>query len=182
MHCPRCGQQQISAEIKFCSRCGFQLNLVSELLQHNGILPELAELQKNKKWLTRKNALKFSLAWFLILTCILTPICGIAGIDEGSAFFAILGTMGGLIMMIFSFLLLPKEQKYYQNENVLQSANQAAQFTGANNYQAALPPQTSQPVENYMPPAGSWRAPDTGEFAKPGSVIENTTKLLKKDE
>jgi hypothetical protein len=31
MHCPRCGQQQISDQTKFCSRCGFQLGLVSEL-------------------------------------------------------------------------------------------------------------------------------------------------------
>ena len=31
-------------------------------------------------------------------------------------------------------------------------------------------------------PAGSWRAPDTGEFARPGSVTESTTKLLRKEE
>ena len=43
MHCPRCGQQQISDQTKFCSRCGFQLGLVSELLMNGGFLPQLAD-------------------------------------------------------------------------------------------------------------------------------------------
>ena len=32
MYCPRCSQQQVSEETKFCSRCGLPLGLVSELL------------------------------------------------------------------------------------------------------------------------------------------------------
>ena len=46
MHCPRCGQQQISNETRFCSRCGFQLGVVSELLLHDGYLPQLAQLEQ----------------------------------------------------------------------------------------------------------------------------------------
>ena len=56
MHCPRCGQQQISDQTKFCSRCGFQLGLVGELLENGGFLPQLAELHKGKTPLfSRKN-------------------------------------------------------------------------------------------------------------------------------
>ena len=186
MHCPRCGQQQISEEIKFCSRCGFPLGLVSEIIFHGGFLPQLADLPKNKKRLTRKNALKFSLAWFLVLVLILTPIAGgILDLDDLAGFFAILGTMGAIIMTIFSFMFLPKESTFYQNENILQGTPQAqpAQFAGGNYRQNALPPQQAQPAQSYMPPpANSWKAPDTGELARPGSVTEGTTKLLKKDE
>jgi hypothetical protein len=40
-----------------------------------------------------------------------------------------------------------------------------------------------QPAQAYAPPqAGSWRAPDTGDFPRRGSVTESTTKLLTKDE
>ena len=46
MYCPRCGQQQVSEEIKFCSRCGFPLGLVSEIIMHGGFLPQLADLYK----------------------------------------------------------------------------------------------------------------------------------------
>ena len=35
MFCPRCSQQQISDNIRFCSRCGFQLNVVKGLLIAN---------------------------------------------------------------------------------------------------------------------------------------------------
>ena len=183
MHCPRCGQEQISAEIKFCSRCGFQLGLVSELIFHGGTLPQLADLPQNKKWLTRKNGLKFSLMWFLVLTFILTPISAIADAEELAAFFAVVGIMGSLVMMICSFLFLPKESKSNQFQNSWQNASQPAQFTGSAYQQNALPPQQSQPANSYMPPpANSWKAPDTGELVRPGSVVENTTKLLKKDE
>src|ERR1044072_6323524 len=32
MFCPKCSQEQFSDETRFCSRCGFQLNVVKALL------------------------------------------------------------------------------------------------------------------------------------------------------
>ena len=32
MFCPKCSQEQVSDEVRFCSRCGFQLNVVKALL------------------------------------------------------------------------------------------------------------------------------------------------------
>lgn len=32
MYCPKCSQQQASDEVRFCSRCGFSLNAVRELV------------------------------------------------------------------------------------------------------------------------------------------------------
>ncbi len=32
MYCPRCGQQQISDEMKFCSRCGLPMSGLAEWL------------------------------------------------------------------------------------------------------------------------------------------------------
>src|SRR6185369_14074227 len=40
MFCPRCSQQQSSTEVRFCSRCGFQLSVLTELLSNNGVLAE----------------------------------------------------------------------------------------------------------------------------------------------
>ena len=42
MYCPRCSQQQVTADVSFCSRCGFQLGVVKELLVTDGALPERA--------------------------------------------------------------------------------------------------------------------------------------------
>jgi len=52
MHCPQCGQRQLSDDVRFCSRCGFHLGVVSELLSSNGILQKVdakPTLFRNKK-------------------------------------------------------------------------------------------------------------------------------------
>ena len=181
MHCPRCGQQQVSPETKFCSRCGFPLGLVSDLITHGGFLPQLADLHNDKTILTRRNGVVFSLFWFMFFTLIITPMAGIAGIDELAAVSAIIGTFGGLMLLIASLMLLKKPPKdgYYAPAEIA-SSNVNALHGGR---QTALPPQQSIPVEAYAPPAagGNWKAPDTGEL-RPHSVTEGTTKLLQKDE
>ena len=181
MHCPRCGQQQVSEEIKFCSRCGFPLGLVSEILTHGGFLPQLTELNNNKKMLTRNNGLKISLVWFLLINFILVPLAAITHAPGGIvAGLAIVGFCGGLLLAALSFLFMPKAQNSYQNQ--FQNETNAPQFLGGNKAQNSLPPQTSQPISAYAPPnAGSWKAPDTGNLV-PHSVTEGTTKLLQKDE
>ncbi len=181
MHCPRCGQPQVSEETKFCSRCGFPLGLVSEIIAHGGFLPQLADLHKDKKWLTRKTGVVFSVFWVMFFLLILTPIFGIAGVDELSGVCAIIGIFGGLMLLIGSLVLLQKSPivnpAAIQNE--LAGANVHGLYSGN---QTALPPQQAQAAQSYMPPTGAWKAPNTGELTRPGSVVENTTKLLKKEE
>lgn len=38
MFCPKCSQQQVSDSVRFCSRCGFRLNAVKELLDQEEAL------------------------------------------------------------------------------------------------------------------------------------------------
>jgi hypothetical protein len=183
MHCPRCGQQQVSEDIKFCSRCGFPLGLVSEVLANGGFLPQLADLNKSKKWMTRNFGLKISLIWFLLINFILVPLAAITDAPgEVVAFLAIVGFCGALLMTTLSFLFLQKDKKSFQMQNELPDHLTAPQHLRGKQNQTALPPQTSQPVSDYAPPAaGSWKAPETGELV-PRSVTEGTTKLLQKDE
>ena len=183
MHCPRCGQQQVSEEIKYCSRCGFPLGLIAEVLENGGFLPQLADLHNNKKWLTRNFGLKISLIWFLLITFLLVPLAAITKAPGGVvAGLAIIGFCGGILLTVLSFLFLQKDLKPFQGQNDFQNDNYAPQFLGGNQNQTALPPSTSQPFSSYAPPiAGSWKAPDTGDLV-PHSVTEGTTKLLQKDE
>ena len=182
MYCPRCSQQQVSEETKFCSRCGFPLGLVSEILAHGGFLPQLADLYKSKKLLTRRNGLIFSLFWFLIFVLILTPLCGIADApSELIGMTAVIGTMGALIMTIASFLILQNEPSVLQLQNhELASGN--LRNLHSTQQPAALPPQHSQPANSYVSPAGTWKTPDTDDFARRASVTDNTTKLLEKND
>lgn len=184
MHCPRCGQQQISEDIKFCSRCGFPLGLVSEILAHGGVLPQLADLQnKGKNWLTRNFGLKISLLWFLLICFILLPLAAITKAPGGIiAGLSIIGFCGALLITALSFLFLNNEKNaLYQNKD-FPNENFTPQYLSGNQKQTALPPPLSQPISDYAPPvAGSWKAPETGELV-PRSVTEGTTKLLQKDE
>ena len=184
MHCPRCGQQQVSEEIKFCSRCGFSLGLIPTILSNGGFLPQLADLQnKSNKWLTRNFGLKISLIWFLLVCFILIPLAAVTGapgrIIPG---LAIIGFCGALLMAALSFLFLPNEKQFFQGQNEFPNSAGAPQYLSGQQNQTALPPPTSQPASTYTPPmAGSWKAPETGDLV-PKSVTEGTTKLLQKDE
>jgi hypothetical protein len=181
MHCPSCGQQQISNETKFCSRCGLPLGVVSEVLIHGGYLPQLAELNKKKKSLfTRRNALGFSLVWCLFFLLIMSPFWGIVGVEALAGVSAIIGIFGGLIMMISALIFLPKERFIYpMHQNAFAPPQGQYDLQGQQGY-SALPPQQSQPASVYAAPqTGSWR--DTNDL-QPTSVTEGTTKLLEKDE
>src|SRR5258708_37224499 len=86
MHCPNCGQQQVSNETKFCSRCGLPLGIVSELLIHGGNLPQLEQLTKKKTSVfNKKNGVVFSIFWFIFFTCFLTAgFCILGGLEGGN--------------------------------------------------------------------------------------------------
>jgi len=51
MYCPKCSQQQISDNIRYCSRCGFPLNVVVDLLAYDGVLAAL-EMKGKQQELT----------------------------------------------------------------------------------------------------------------------------------
>ena len=180
MYCPGCGQQQISEETRFCSRCGLPLGLVSEVLAYGGFLPQLEELNKKKgKILTRRNGLIFSLFWFILFVFIFTPFWGIVDVDELAAMSAVIGIFGSLLLVLTSVFFFEKTPKY-SNIQALDAANAQRQslhgFTANAN---ALPPQQSIPTSAYVPPQqGNWR--DTNDLVQP-SVTEGTTKLLEKD-
>jgi hypothetical protein len=183
MHCPRCGQQQLSSETKFCSRCGFQLAIVSELLLHGGSLPQLAAIQHKKTFFNKKNGVLFSVFWFIFFTMFMAAVWGILDVDELAGLSAVTGVFGGLLFLIGSLAILPssKSPRLLPHQELPSPNAQPAGLYGspASN---ALPPQQQQPADVYTAPQGSWRAPDTGDLVQRGSVVEGTTKLLKKDE
>ena len=183
MHCPRCGQLQVSDQTKFCSRCGFQLALVAELLQNGGFLPQLGELYKAKTpWFSRKNGLIFSALWFIFFVMMMPAFFGIAGEDEVAGVSAVFGVFSTMMFLIISLAFLKPAIKTYDLPAHHMAPPVAPPTLYGNPQMGALPPQQSQPASSYMAPEGSWRAPDTGDLVRPGSVTEGTTRLLKKDE
>ena len=180
MHCPRCGQQQVSEETKFCSRCGFQLSLVGELLHHGGTLPQLASIEQKRTFLNKKNGVGFSFIW-LIFFLFLTAIWGILDVEELAGICAVTGIFGFVAIVIGSLIMLPSSRNTFYRSDL---ANAQATPTPLRSAPTAhgLPAPTQQPADVYAAPQGSWRSPETGELIQRGSVTDNTTKLLKRDE
>lgn len=174
MYCPRCGQQQVVDEIRFCPRCGFTLGFVSELLANNGMLPShlvphnplALELSPRRRGVRQGGML-------MIVGAALTPILGIIGATTG---------IGGEMALIGVVIFIA----------ALARLLYAAIFEEAH-AAAALPPHAQQPTAPHFQPAPpraalphhqaptptSFRRGDTAEIvAPPASVTENTTRLL----
>jgi len=179
MHCPGCGQQQISTETKFCSRCGLPLGVISEVLAYGGYLPQLAELNRKKTFFNKKNGVVLGLFWFVFFTMFMTAFFGILGApEEFVGILAVTGVFGGLMTMIASLIFLPSSKKFVPNTFQPPVPSQMQGF-GQQHNQSALPPQQTMPAASYaVPQAGNWR--DTNDLQP--NVSENATKLLEQDE
>lgn len=181
MHCPSCGQQQISSETKFCSRCGMPLGTVAEVVANGGFLPQLAQLEQmnfKKPLFSKKNGVLFGVFWFIFLTMFATAFLGIVGApDELIGIIAITGVFGAMMIIIGSLVALPSSKPPFTSNSQLRGRPVEIQ-PGVS--QSALPSAQSIPVGMYAPPAaGSWR--DTNDL-QPASVTENTTRLLDEKE
>ena len=121
----------------------------------------------------------FSVLWMIFFLLIMTPFWGINDVDQLAAISAIVGIFGGLMWLIASLVLLKSEPKVPYAMNELPAANINNLYTS---HQKVLSPQQTQPAQSYVPPAGTWKAPNTGDLVYPNSVTEGTTKLLRKEE
>lgn len=111
MFCPKCSQLQSSEEMRFCSRCGFQLAGVAMLLENDGAIPQLAAAPGKPLPITRKKlmaesvlltALSWSVAFIgMLFSDVGGPLGDVATI-AGVLFF-LLG-MIGLLRFLYGFL------------------------------------------------------------------------------
>jgi hypothetical protein len=166
MYCPNCGQQQISEEMRFCSRCGLAFSGLAEWLA-GGRLPlqrrdepqAPAPLSPRRKGIRRAAKLMF-FSGVLFFVCLVISIAA----DEGAFMvFPFLTFFVSLAMMLYARLFSDKNAPLI---------NQPAAF-GPTAARGSLPPGATMP----MPAAGRQHV-RTNELAQPPSVTENTTRLL----
>lgn len=183
MYCPQCGQQQVPGVVRFCSRCGFPLDGVMQLLGTGGMLPIYRDLAAPKEMSARKKGVRQG-GMLLLLGAIIVPILGVFSNYSNSAFPEILAALAAIIC----FMGGPLRMLYAA---VFEEGAPSPVLHGARPYVSppVSNPQFGPPVHNAaLPPppaqsASGWRArPVTAELAGPPSVTENTTRLLDKDE
>ena len=119
--------------------------------------------------------------FIFLLSFLIVPLAGIItaflNIEPFlPAISAIVLIMGGLLRVVYALMF----ESGTSGANALeQNAVVAPQNTFANKKEAGeLPPAQSIPVSAYAPPPGTGRWRETNELETPGSVTDNTTKLL----
>ena len=165
MYCPKCSQQQLAEDLRFCSRCGFPLAGVAFLLEKDGLIPQLAVPETPGR---RGKVIKES--WILTLASWAVALLTTAAWDWGGQFetvakvgaliFFLLGLIG-LLRFVYAFLFV---------KDVPPSGAEPAFPVAAR--RAALPSPQDVPLTDYP------QRPNTREMIPRGSVTENTTKLL----
>ncbi|MEK7724486.1 MAG: hypothetical protein AAB336_09080 [Acidobacteriota bacterium] len=176
MFCPTCGQQQISDDTRFCSRCGLLLSDVAEVIANKGISPYKTPSRLSKKDSPRKRGIKQGGMIMLVGSLLVVPIIAILYpfLQFPNVFIpiaAVISFMGGLLRIIYAWMFESSDELVFEQER----AN--SNLIGGKTTQNALPPQQSIPVTDYASP--NWHT--TNELVQPPSVTEDTTKLLQKE-
>lgn len=182
MYCPRCGQEQVSHELRFCSRCGFLMDGMLEVVMNGALPPQLFNKTDPKAISPRKKGVKQG-GMLMLSGVVIVPLLGVLSslfyFDEtvvGLA--AIITFLGGLVRILYALIFQSGVPVVSEEEGLLDTVKQnlIEKAKGAK----ALPPEQSVPASSYIPPEqGKWR--DTDDLVKT-SVTENTTKLLDEDE
>lgn len=181
MFCPRCGQEQMSDQTRFCSRCGFLMTGLNEIVVNGGVIQTpgqpLSKPPSARRRGVRQGGGMILLGAFIVpLLGILSNIFGFRTEIVGLA--AVLFFLGGFLRLIYAVIFEtgnPADKTL--EENVVETAQK---LMNKKPPVAELPPQQSVPANFYAPPMqGNWR--ETNDLT-PTSVTDSTTKLLHKDE
>lgn len=171
MYCPRCGQQQISDNTRFCSRCGLPTNELAEWLASGGA-PGLRNESTVTSPSPKRKGIKRG-AKVLFLSAVLAPLflgLSLAVDSPEPLFIPFTVFITGLLLMLYSVIFsddtpAPKTQSK-------RTIGQMSSGAGA----GALPPASNLWTTNV-----EGRRAKTAEIVQPPSVTENTTRLLADD-
>jgi hypothetical protein len=165
MHCPQCGQEQISGEVRFCKTCGFSLDGVKELLASDGISPAFERQSHKERQSPRRKGVRHGVI-LLFISMVFMPFIDLIGEPQGK-FLPMIFLMAGLMRILYAVIF--QEGATRKKKQVPITTDQL----GPAKRRSALPPSHGVSV-----PAYSARRPETAEMANPPSVTEHTTKLL----
>jgi hypothetical protein len=178
MYCPQCGQQQLSDNVRFCSRCGFLLEGVSTVLASGGMVPARYVQAGNKAMSPRSKGVRQG-AMLMLSTALIVPILAILTVNLFGnpevivPLAAIVCFVGGLLRILYAL--------------IMEDANPPIDVGQATGYAQGYGSHLETSVRPSLPPASpspvGWRPrPNTAEIYQPPSITENTTRLLDKDD
>ena len=180
MYCPKCSQRQTEDGLRFCSRCGFQLGVVKELLAERGTVPIVpGEPQSRTKFFSRrKQDLLFGAT---VMTFAATVVLLLSWVGPKEAVISplwMIWLLFSLFVLFFDGLVRVARRLFSDDDPVsdLPSPQRTPSFlTKVSPATAELPPMQN----SSLAALGSERV-KTGEIRQPLSVTDHTTNLLNK--
>lgn len=181
MYCPKCSQQQVSEETRFCSRCGCQLDAVKSLLAGDENISLMGQAEPQCR-LTAARKRDILLGASVMLVCsiavALLTISTVAGTPLQAVIIPLLLAWAALVStLLLSGHAAREVSKLFSKDDsaaLPKGASGSIRQVGASARHQALPHAESAPVSGL----GSWRT--TAELAQPSSITEQTTSLLDK--
>lgn len=149
MFCSKCGQEQASQSVRFCSRCGFKLNFLEEALA--------------------KRLIK--MAMYLVIT--ICAIIGWGSITAGPGYVQVRFIIT-LIAAITFYLLFSRDLKHIFHRLFSQNIEEIKQVTPSSQ-ESALPPAQTIPVRTL----GSHRVNTSEMVQPPSVTEQTTILLDK---
>lgn len=159
MFCPKCGQQQSSEQIRFCSRCGFQLSDVRDLLNADSVITTSKP----------ESPLPILVSLIMFIAALLALAASLAYVGPQSGQMVMFSLIAAAITLVF---LLSCRPWRLIRRIFSQDAEQVKQVNSAS-AEYALPPARTIPAMDF----GTQRV-KTSEIIQPSSVTEHTTRLL----
>jgi hypothetical protein len=168
MYCPSCGQQQISDEMRFCSRCGLALSGLTEWLAVGRLPAVSAASDPATTDSPRRRGIRRG-AKLMFFSGVLFPVCLGLGllIDEGAVML-----LPCAVFFVSLVLILYARLFSASTPSVNPPLFQSPSF-GSNPTRISL-----TPAVNVAIPATGRDQVRTNELAQRPSVTENTTRLL----
>jgi len=175
MYCPRCSQQQVSEDVSFCTRCGFQLGKVKELLASGGIGQQIV-LQTARGSRRRKRLRRgFKLMFFSLMLLPLFFALAFAVDEPGPLVLPGLMFLASVTWLLYTWIFVEETPEGHGTPTIF-----AGEFGDPRRLQPpplSVPPPMLSPGEFEDLPT---QRAKTAEIVQPPSVTERTTNLLKK--
>jgi hypothetical protein len=171
MYCPKCSQEQALEQQRFCSRCGFPLSGIAELVAGDGLLPVPESAESIKRRSPRYEGVRQGVI-LLMLAIVLLPLVDVIGRPYHEALIFMF-LLAGVMRTVYALIYQEGGAKRHSGASELGGSQSAKVKLRSGKDAAALPPAVSTPVADFI----STRK-ETTEVAGRFSVTENTTKLL----
>jgi hypothetical protein len=170
MYCPQCGLQQVSDNMKFCSRCGLPISGLSEWIV-GGVLAVREEQPAVVSASPRRKRIRWG-AKLMFFSAVLLPIfLGLSFLaDHPVPFFSpFIIFLAGLSLTLYAFIF---------GEEIPPVKSQPVQLSRLGTMFGVTALLSASDLQ--MNSVGGQQV-RTAELAKPPSVTEHTTKLLDRD-